>query len=326
MAKAKLTPFIVCSGTEEFDLDREIDGARKSKSRQVILLNGKGLEGSDLVAVCEESSLMDERPRLVLVDNAELIKSTEPLGEYISEKDLEDISVILLAIIRPGKKGEVKIPDVWAKAIAKGTAKTFNQLKPWETKLKLDRIDKEARLLEVALAKGVNEVLLRLVGDDLYILVNELKKLSLLVGGHGIVTTEHVVRVVADQPPATPHEVAEAACEKNVKRAMNLVAYLYRYEGEDASVPVASALMRNVERLLVARSLLDAGKSKDEIASQMGMNPYRLQNTFLLWANRHSVASLKTNLANLCRLDANVKGPSRSKRTLVELAVLSVAS
>jgi DNA polymerase III delta subunit len=326
MAKPRLAPFIICSGTEEFDLDFEIDKARSSKSRQVIFLEGKGLESVEIVTACEEYSFMDERPRLVIVDNAEGIKKTEALEEYIEEKSPEDLSTILLAICRPSKKGEVKLPEVWTKAAAKGTSKTFHKLKPWDLKGKQGRLDKEAAALGIVLGKGINELLLKVVGDDLYVLVNELKKLSLLVGPHGTVTTEHVQRVVASQPPATPYEVADAACEKNVKLAMNLVAHLYRYNGDDASVPIASALMHHVERLIVARSLLDVGKSKDEIASQMGMNAYRLQNTFLLWSNRHSVKSLQNNLANLCRLDANVKGPARSKRTLVELAVLSVAS
>lgn len=330
MASAKVAPFMIYSGTEELDLDRQIAKAQATKNRAVTLLDGDGLHSSEIVAACEEHSILDDRNRLVLVDNAERVKSPDALLEYIKEKNSGDLSVILAAFLRPVKRAnkapEVKIPDVWNKAISKGISKSFDKPKPWETKAKFTRINFEAELLDCRLAKGVDEVILSLVGDDLYVICNELRKLSLLVGPGGTVTKEHVLLVVASQPPSNPFEIADATAEKNVKRAMNLLAHFYRYEGEEASVQIASALMRNVERLLVARSLLDAGKSKDEIATQMGMNPFRLQNTFLLWANRHSVKSLSKNLATLCRLDANVKGPSRSKRTQVELAVLSIAS
>lgn len=333
MAKLRLQPFMVYSGTEEYDLERQIAKFRAGyeQSRQVIVLDGRDSGGSEIVATCEEHSFTDERNRLVIVDHAESVKDTAPLKKYIEAKDPTDLTLVLVAVLRPtttkdGKISTAKL-DVWAKA-AKFYANTYDKIPYYKTDLKLDRINKEADTLGVRLGKGVDEGLLSLVGYDLYVLTNELRKLSLLVGDQGTVTLDHVRKVVAQKPPATAFDVAEAACEKNPKRAMNLVAHLYRYDGEDkATLVISSALIRNVEQLLVTRAMLDAHKPHEDIAARLGnMNIHVWKNKYLVWSSRHTVASLRTNLANLCRLDANIKGPSRSKRTQVELAVLSIAS
>jgi DNA polymerase III delta subunit len=334
MIRIRLHPFMVYSGTEEYDLDRQISRFREGykQSRQVILLDGKHTDSSEVVAACEEYSFLDERDRLVILDHAEAVKNTAPIKAYIEAKDPSDLSAVLVAVLRPTVKDErittANVTGVWAKA-AKFYATTFDMARHWDTKAKLVRLNEEAGILGMRLDKGVAEALLTVVGDDLYSLTNELKKLSLLVGEHGTVTLQHVKKVVTQKPPASAFEVADATCEKNVKRAMNLVAHLYRYDGEDkATLTISSALIRNVEHLLVTRAMLDAHKPHEEIVSRLGGNlPFFVwQKKFLAWSNRHTVASLRTNLATLCRLDANIKGPSRSKRTQVELAVLSIAS
>lgn len=327
-AKSK-SPFLVYSGVEEFDLDRQLAECLAVKNRQVVLLDGQ-TESAEVVAECTSHSYLDEgRNRYVVVDHAEKIKKPEPLLEYITEKDPADLSTTLVAIIRPivreGKAPEVKIPDVWAKAAEKGYSQQFPTIPPWKMKERIDRVGGEAGLLSLRLGKGVAEALIKLVGYDLYVILNELRKLKLISGG-GIVSVDHVKKIVASQPPASPNDLADAAVEKDLKRAMNLLSHLWIYEGDSASVAIVGALIRNVERLLVTRSMLDAGKSADEIAAQFSMHKFRVQNTYMLWANRHTVAELTKQLAGLCQLDANVKGYSRSKRTRVELAVLSLAS
>lgn len=327
--KSKSVPFKVFSGLEEFDLDRQLAKEKSIKNRHVILLDGN-VDSDEIVSACTAHSYLDDgKNRYVIVDHAEKVKHPESLLSYIEGKDTEDVSVTLVAFLRPiyrlDKPPEIKIPEVWAKAAVKGSSKVFNTLPPWETQAKVDRINAEAINLGVRLGKNVAEGIIKLVGYDLYIIYNELKKISLLVGS-GTVTLDHVRKVVASQPPAAVLDLANAAFEKDTKRAMSLLSHLWIYEGDGALVPVVGALIRNVERLLMVRSMVDAGKTQDEIVSQLGLKKKFLQSTFLLWANRHTVQSLTNHLAAFCQLDANVKGPSRSKRTQVELAVLSVAS
>jgi len=126
--------------------------------------------------------------------------------------------------------------------------------------------------------------------------------------------------------PATPYEVAQAAAAKKVKTAMTKLGLVYRNLGEGAAVPLTHSLVRIVEKLIIARSMLDAKDGVKVIAQRLGMHEYPLKMNLLPLARLHSVDQLRGQMQTLCRLDTLVKGPARSKRTQVELAVLSIAS
>jgi DNA polymerase III delta subunit len=120
--------------------------------------------------------------------------------------------------------------------------------------------------------------------------------------------------------------VAEAAIEKNTKKAMNLLSVLYRNQGEEVNVPLTYALMKQVEKLVVARRMLDQRASEEDIAGALGMHPWRFKNHFLPLVRRHEMVKLIGHMSRLCKLDADVKSSARSKRTHVELAVLSISA
>ena len=88
---------------------------------------------------------------------------------------------------------------------------------------------------------------------------------------------------------------------------------------------ILGALIKGVERLFVARSMLDKGVPNDEIAGRLGMHPYRFSKTVLPQAERQTTAGLISNMKMLSRLDVELKRTSH-RRTLVELAVYELAT
>jgi DNA polymerase III delta subunit len=124
--------------------------------------------------------------------------------------------------------------------------------------------------------------------------------------------------------PADPFQVVEAALQKNEQGAMNALSFFYRNVGDEASIIISTSLMRQVEKLAVARQLLDKGTPEDEVASRLEMHAFRFRNYFLPMVKRHSLSAILETMTRLCKLDSDVKSASRSKRTLVELAVLSI--
>jgi DNA polymerase III delta subunit len=170
----------------------------------------------------------------------------------------------------------------------------------------------------------VAEILFALLGGDLYRIASELQKLSIIVGTEKA-SMQHVKLIIAPAQSAEPWQVAEAAISKDLKLAMNRLSTVYKNMGDDADIPLSNALMRQVEKMMVVRSLLDRGSSEDDAAAAVGMHPFRFKMAFLPHVRKHSLKGLVQVMGRLCSLDANVKGHARSKRTLVELAVLSVA-
>lgn len=318
--KVQVGPFRVFFGDEDLLLDQALNGLRDRASRDITLLDGEDLVGEDIVSACETMT-MSGKPRIVIVDNAQKVRATEPLVKYVEDKSPEDQSVILVVALR-GKK----LNSPWFKVLEKkGRKVEFLKPKPWKLAERIQRIEEQAKLAGVKLGSGVPEMLMHCLGYDLYLISNELRKLAHLVDG-GEVTKKHVALLVSRVFPAEPYEVADAAAARNVKEAMNLLGFVYRNLGDDASIPIVYSMMRLVERLIVVRHRLDQGSAPNDIAKDLGMHEYAFKMNLQPLALKHSVARLKNQMKTLCRLDALIKGPARSKRTEVELAVLSLAT
>lgn len=318
-AKSASVPFVVSFGGEGFFLDKDLEKARAWSGRVVSLLDGDGLTDHDLVSFLE-STPFDGSERVVIVDEANKIKGDKQLKRYIEAKDPKDASTILVAIIR-----SEKLSSLWEEAAKKGKRFEYKKLKTYDDNNEVVKwIEAEAKKLGIALDKGIASTMYQLVGGDLHRLANELEKLRVIAKGEPV-TAATLNLVLSPSPVAEPWQVAEAAVEKDVKKAMNLLSILYRNQGDDANVPLTYALMRQVEKLIVARQMVDRKASDEEIAAAIEMHPWRCRNHFLPFVRRHDLGKLAGHMSRLCRLDESVKSSARSKRTLVELAVLSIA-
>jgi len=96
--------------------------------------------------------------------------------------------------------------------------------------------------------------------------------------------------------------------------------------GEEAHVPLSFSLIKQVEKLILARSMLDRKATEEEIAAAVGMHLWRCKTHYIPQVRKHTLGGLISCLGGLRKLDADVKGPARSKRTRVELAVLSLTT
>lgn len=318
-SKTSAMPFIVSYGEESLLLDRELDRARRTPDRHAILLDGDGLSDAELVSLCEEGSI-DGTPRIIIVDDAQRVKGDKALKTYIEDKVQTDSRTILVAIVR-----SEKLPEVWKKAAEKGRLSEFKKLKTYESNNEVVKwIESESQRIGRRLDVGVSTNLFHLVGGDLYKISNELRKLCLIVPRGGKISSDHLELVVAPSFASTPYEVADAVIEKDVRRAMNALSILYKTQGEEVNILVVAALIHRVERAIIARRVLDKGGSDDDVAAALGLNVFIVKKT-LPHIRKHPFRTLAANMGKLCKLDADVKGPARSKRTLVELAVISIS-
>lgn len=320
MASAKtaaVVPFFVSFGAEPYLLDQDRRKAQRLAGREVVELVGTGLTDSQVVAACESVSVED-RERVVILDHAEDMKGTDALAAYIEAKDPHDKRVVLWALVR-----SEKLPEIWAKAGRMGRVLEHRKLKTWDTNNEVVKwITAEATRRGLTLAEGVADRLFLLVGSDLYRLANELGKLGLLSRK---VTLEHLALAVPPTLPTEPFQVAEAAIGRDAGKAMNLLSLVYRTMGDDAHVPITAALMKQVEKMVVARQMIDQRAPDEDIALALGMNPWRCRTHFLPVVKRHTLGGLIAHMGRLARLDADVKGSAPSKRTRVELTVLAIA-
>lgn len=318
-SKNNHVPFFVSYGAEDYFLDLDVEKARAWKGRSIVLVNGDGLPDHELASICEEHA---EEPRVIVVDTANKIKGEKALKEYIEEKSPTDLSTILFAIIR-----SEKLPELWAKAAAKGRLFKHEKLKTFESNNEVVKfVEAEFRKAGLRPDVGVSQALYEFAGPGLHKLANEVRKIALIVPDGEKVTKDHLRRVLSPSPSAETYEVADAAIEKEPRKAMNALSIIYKTMGEEANVPLTAALIKVVERAVLARHILDRGGNEEDVATRLGMHPWRCKTQFMPHVRKHDLGSLVRHMGRLCKLDVDVKGPARSKRTLVELAVLSIAA
>lgn len=321
--KSSVVPFIVFYGQEEWFLDQDIERSRAWKGRAAVLLDGEGMPDHEVVSICETAPT-DGLPRVVIVDNANRLKGDKALARYIEEKSPTDASTVLVAIIR-----SEKLPEVWSKAGKKGRVSEYKKLKTWDSNNEVVKwLESEVKGLNRRFAPNVAMALFNAIGHDLHKLSNEIRKLCLIVPSGGSISIEDVRLVVAPSPTSDPFQIADAVMMKDMRKAMNGLAHVYRNskdEGE-ANIFVVSALIKALEKTFLARHILDRGGSDEDVATRLSMHPWRCKTQFIPQVKRHSSADLARHLGLLCRLDMDIKGPLRSKRTLVELAVVTIAS
>lgn len=321
----RTAPFVVAYGEEEFLLDRVVALGRSWKDRHVVYLDGDGMDDFEVVSYCETSAY-DARLRVVVLDNANKVKETKSasLVAYVEGKAADDDSVVLVAVLRSDK-----LAKVWQMAAAKGRQEHCKKLKAWETDAVKARIADEAMRLKLKLDDDVPDLFLAYFGDNLRRVANELQKLS-LIAVDGKVTKKEVALVVAPDLPMPidqlKFEVVRVATNKEPKKALRLVALLFKTLGDDAARMITASLLSEIEKLIQTRQMLDHNVEIKTIAEALGIPPYPVQKDIAPRARKHTVPDLLRQMNKLCRLDAQVKGAARSKRTLVELAVLSIAA
>jgi DNA polymerase III delta subunit len=320
-AKSGTMPFVVSFGAEDYFLDKDIDRALGWKDRVVTLLDGDGMPDHELVSFCEMPTPEGEG-RVVIVDYANKLKGDKTLRTYVEEKVPTDTSTVLVAIIR-----SEKLSDVWVKAGSKGRVIEHKKLKTWDNNNEVIKwVETEAKALGRRFDTGVSSLLYQLVGADLHKLHSELRKLCLIVPQGSSIGVTQVKLVVAPSPTSDPFQVADAVLEKDARKAMNALSILYKNQGDEVNVPLTAAIMKAVERALVARKILDRGGSEEDVATRLSMHPWRCKTQFMPFVKKHSARDLTRHMGRLCKLDADVKGPARSKRTLIELTVLSICA
>jgi DNA polymerase III delta subunit len=319
MAKSKLTGFTVFYGEESYLLDRELQRGKQWPDRLITVLDGAQISESELISELEVSPLSGLDVAVIL-DNAQKVKLGKEFEAYVESKDPKDTSVVLVAIYR-----KPTLTGVWVSVGLKGRVIEHKRYKPWETEAIFRRFNKEAGGFGLTLTQPAFNLLLRVYGENLQGAANEIQKLSFIVPKGGDITKDHVLLVCPRQIPVMPWDVSNAVADKALKQALNYTSLLFKYMGEGAAVPIVASLMRQTERLLIGRSMLDLGKSKEEIGRAFDMKPYTVEKQFIPTLQRHSCSNLKIQMKKLCELEARIKGAAQSKRTLVELAVYQFA-
>jgi DNA polymerase III delta subunit len=305
-------------GEETYLLDRDKERALSWPDRDITYLSGDQTTEGELISTLSQTTLFGS-DTLVILDNANKLKLSKAFTKYLDSRSTESTS-LLVAICRSPKviKCWVGLPDT--------RYIEHSKFKPWQVDEIKKRMQGEAKSLGFKLSLDAFDLLHKLHSEDLGAFYRDLIKLSFLPRDQSEISYKQALAVCAGYLPIKPWDIVEAALNKQVKRALIYIGLLFTNEGDSVAIPILYGLMQSATQLIQARYLLDRGDDPATIAKALGQHKFTFEKTTLPQAQKHTVASLKKLMKNLCELELKLKNSNHPKRTLIELIAISLAS
>jgi DNA polymerase-3 subunit delta len=195
-------------------------------------------------------------------------------------------------------------------------------------------INHHAGELKLNLASDAVELLIAAVGNDLSTLTRELEKLAALAGDRPA-TSEDIASLVGVRRGETVHDLVEAALERRIPRAAQLVEPVLEQAGM-SGVKIVTLLGTHLVGTALARAERDRGTSariEDTVFRQLlGARPYGLRGykeeaaRWTQWSARWTAAELAQALRAALAADRALKSPTvTDDRGIVMQMVLGFA-
>ena len=333
---ADLKPAYLVHGDDEVKLDswrrrlRARAGA-EGPSTTLDVLAGDALTG-EAFAEATGALTLSVGPRYVLADGVDRWKEKDVKLAAEALKALPPETVVLL--VAPGKvtrrrgqptKGPA--PDVLAKAVTAIGGEVLLCEAPTPAKYP-GWVAREAAELGLVVSEDAAQALVARVGTDenrsvrQRRLMRELEKLAVYAPEGGRVDRETVEAVTMSDVEARAYELADAVIDGDRERALVLAEDL-RERGVEM-MHIVFAMLRQLRQARRAAAMLEAGASKQEIASALRVPPF-IANQIAARAGRADAARLERALEELAELDYTVRGAAnRDPGTALTLALAEV--
>ncbi len=309
----------ILSGQDDFSLNQALEGIKRAIGDQTVLapstttLDGKQATLDQLKTICETVPFLAEK-RLVIIKG--LLERFEPRSESRRPKKttratkqpdecklLSDCigkipdSTILVLVEGRITGNNPLFRELASKAVVKSFPLLRDaQLHQWIQK----RVSEEGSSISLQAV----DLLIKLVGGNLWIMASEINKLALFTCGRRI-ETEDVKAVVSDTQQADVFAMVDAIIASKTKLAEQLLERLLN--GGAAPAYLLFMLSRQLNRIVRAGELNKQGKSKIEIQTKLGFtSDFALRKT-LEQASRYSLSRLREVYRQLLETDLAIK-------------------
>lgn len=315
---AELLPAYLIVGADELKRDAAV---RRLRSRVPQDLADFNLDELDAHAIEEPDQLISSVQtlpfgvdfRLVIVDGAEGL--AKPVSEAVVAylKDPNPQCVLCLVAEKLAKNTRLY------KAVAKvGPHSVIDcaPLKRWELP---PYVVKLAGKHGLSMDASAAQELVERVGESTVALDNQISTLAELVGASGRITLADVEANVAQVAEVSPWAFADAVCERNAPRAMELLGLMKA----PSLVFLHSVLVGRLRELICAKSL-DARGAASSLAHELGRQSWQVKN-HVRWARAFGMDELVALLAQAAECERALKGSADSDTAFTRF-VLAMAS
>jgi DNA polymerase-3 subunit delta len=306
----------ILHGEDDFSLTQRLGEIKRGLGDPSMLstntstFDGQKLTPGELKGVSETVPFLAEK-RLVVIEgllgrfeargSPRRSKRTENRGGDDVKSFAEALSNIPASTVVVLTDGRIKSTNPLLKLLsAQAEVSSFPLLR--EARLR-QWVEEEVKKQGAAISPQAAELLVRLVGGNLWVMSGEIAKLSLFTGGRRI-EAEDIDKVVSSAQEANVFVMVDAILDSKAGVAERLLEQLL---GRGASPAYLLTMLSRQVRLIVrAKELRRQRKSDIEIQSQLGLAPFPLRKT-LEQAQRYPLERLKQLYNKLLQTDLYIK-------------------
>ena len=302
-------PFLVDRATRLL-LERAVDPSLKDFNYNVFY--GNESKGVDIADTAQTLPMFAER-RAVLVKRAESLSAAacEVLLPYIQNPAASTCLIFSGAKIDQRKK-------FFAELKKHGELVEFKRL--YDNKLS-PFIQGEATVLGKPIEPAAADLLSFLIGNNLQELSSQIEKLVVFAGDRPRIKLEDVRAVASSSKAFTVFELARYLCARDLHNTLKSLDTLFR-NGEETPMMIG-ALSRHFRQLWRVRELLDRKAAKPDIAREVGINPYFLDD-MIAQARKFGRGELRGIFTELYRCDLASKTGGGQPYTLMHGLVVGI--
>jgi len=239
-----------------------------------------------------------------LLNSTDIFLNTKDVILFFEDEEVSDKDQLLVFLEKKGKVQEFK-------KLGKV------QLEKW-LKNELEKFHMEAD-------KNVFLKLIDFVGNDLWKMSNEIKKLAAFKNIQNSVKKrielEDVELMVKPKIETDIFKTIDAIALKNKKQA---ISFLHKHlEEEDSPLYLLSMINYQFRNLLLVRDLIDKGKPYPTIAKMTKLHPFVLQKTFSQ-AQKLNRRELKNIYQRILKVDLDIKSGKLDPQTALDLLIAEI--
>ncbi len=258
------------------------------------------------------TSMFDEKKLIILKDIFLNKKFGEDLLEEIKILENEKDVIIIF------EKNEVDQRTKLFKALIKSAkCQEFNfldnrGLKNW--------FKKESEKYKLKIDPVAENTLLLYVGNDLWQLENEIKKLVNFKPGK-IIKKEDIILQIKPKTENDIFKTIDAISQKDKKQALS---FLHKHlDDGDNSLYLLSMVAYQFRNLLIIKEMIDSGLPYAVIQKKSGLNPFMVRKTYYL-CGQFTFLELKKIYRKIFQIDLNIKTGKIDAETALDLLVATV--
>ena len=315
---ADLLPAYLIVGADELKRDAAVRRLRSRVPADMADFNLDELDGASLQEPGQLISSAQTMPfcadfRLVIVNGAgELAKPvSEEVVSYLADPNPQCVLCLVAEKLAKNTRLYKAVAKVGPHSVVDCAPLKRWELPPYVVKL--------AQKRGLSMDNAAAQELVERVGESTVALDNQIATLAQLVGDAGRITLADVEANVAQIAEVSPWAFADAVCERNAPRAMEMLNLMEA----PSLVFLHSVLVGRLRELICAKSL-DARGAASGLAHELGRQSWQVKN-HVRWSRAFGEEELVELLGQAAVCERALKGSQDSEAAFARF-VLAVAS